>query len=80
VPHFSGSFTDVPSLAREKFTPLDITAGFAFTRDIIETTARYVLLEQPFAITPEIGVTRDLALRIPAGSRWSARNSAFSLT
>jgi hypothetical protein len=66
LPHFYVNFTDIPSVARAKFELMEITADIQYARDIVETTARYVLLEKPFTIPPGIKLMRDLALRIPA--------------
>lgn len=66
IPHFFVNFSDVPCVARTKFELLEIITDATFAREVIETTARYVLLEKPFTIQPGIKLMRDLALRLPA--------------
>jgi hypothetical protein len=66
LPHFFVNFADGPAVARSKFELLEIATDISFAREVIETTARYVLLEKPFTIQPGIKLIRDLALRLPA--------------
>jgi hypothetical protein len=66
LPHFFVNFSDDPAVARAKFELLQITTDSNFAKEVIETTARYVLLEKPFTIQPAIKLIRDLALRLPA--------------
>jgi hypothetical protein len=66
LPHFFVNFSDDPAVARAKFELLQVTTDSTFAKEVIETTARYVLLEKPFTIQPGIKLMRDLALRLPA--------------
>jgi hypothetical protein len=66
LPHFFVNFSDDPAVARAKFELLQITTDSTFAKEVIETTARYVLLEKPFTIPPGIKLMRDLGLRLPA--------------
>ena len=66
IPHFFVNFSDPPDVARAKFELLEIITDDVFAREVIETTARYVLLEKPFTIEYGIKLMRDLALRLPS--------------
>ncbi|EAX91527.1 Adaptin N terminal region family protein [Trichomonas vaginalis G3] len=64
IPHFLVAFNDTPYIAECKFEILKIITDEVFARDVIETTARYVLLEKPYTIEASIKLLRDLALSI----------------
>lgn len=66
IPHFFVNFSDNPDVARAKFELLEIITDDFFSREVIETTARYVLLEKPFTIEYGIKLMRNLALRLPS--------------
>jgi hypothetical protein len=66
LPHFFVNFADGPAVARAKFELLEIATDISFAREVIETTARYALLEKPFTVQPGVKLMRDLALRLPA--------------
>lgn len=66
IPHFFVNLTDAPSVAIVKFELLEIVTNDLFAREVIETTARYVLLERPFTVQHGIKLMRDLALRLPS--------------
>jgi hypothetical protein len=65
IPHFYVSFNDTFYVATTKFELLKLITDENFCRDVIETTARYVLLEKPFTVEAGIKLLRDLSLRLP---------------
>jgi len=65
IPHFFVLFSDDGPVARAKFELLQLITPQNFVREVIETTARYVLIEKPFTIEPGIKLMRDLALQLP---------------
>lgn len=66
IPHFFVNFSDAPTVARAKFELLEVITDDAYSREVIDTTARYVLLEKPLTVEYGIKLMRDLALRLPS--------------
>ncbi|KAH0793113.1 beta-adaptin-like protein a [Histomonas meleagridis] len=66
IPHFYVNFSDDPTVARAKFELLEVITDDIYAREVIDTTARYVLLEKPLTIEYAIKLMRDLALRLPS--------------
>lgn len=64
VHHFFVAFTDTPYIAQAKFELLKIITEETWARDVIETTARYALLEKPFTIGPSVKLLRDISLTV----------------
>ena len=65
IPHFFVQFVDDAPVAKAKFELLQLITPQNSAREVIETTARYVLLEKPFTVPPGIKLMRDLALQLP---------------
>ena len=65
IPHFYVAFNDTHYVAKAKFELLTLITDEAFSREVVETTSRYILLEKPFTAENGIQLLRNLALQIP---------------